>query len=99
MANKKNESEKNNYNRNNYRKRNKYKKYNSAAFFAGVGYGKASNGEKHLGFNSDKDRKSFVRGAERHKEYFTTHGKATESKSFITRFLEGLSDWLSPDNK
>ena len=60
-----------NYNRNNYK--NSSNRYTSNAFYAGVGYGKASNGEKHLGFNSDKDRKSFERGIQRHKDYFTTH--------------------------
>ena len=63
----------------------KYSRSGYAAFYTGVGYGKASHGEKHLGFNSDDDRKSFERGTERHKKYFMTHSKETKPKGFFAR--------------
>lgn len=72
-----------NNNRGNYRK--KFTRSGYAAFYTGVGYGKASNGEKTLGFNSDNDRKSFERGTEKHKQYFTTHSKETKSKGLFAR--------------
>ena len=80
----------NNYNSNNYK--NKPTRSGSSAFYAGVGYGKASNGEKHLGFNSDNDRKSFERGVEKHKEYFTTHSKETKPKGLFARIAAWFRD-------
>ena len=81
---------KSNYNRNNYRNNSKHS--SSAAFYAGVGYGKAEHGEKHLGFNSDNDRKSFERGTEKHSQYFTTHSKETKPKGLFARIAAWFRD-------
>ena len=59
----------------------------NAAFYAGVGYGKALNGQELLGFNSDDDRKSFERGALRHENYFKPYGEEEKPKGFFARLI------------
>ena len=59
----------------------------NAAFYAGVGYGKALNGQELLGFNSEDDRKSFERGALRHENYFKPYGEEEKPKGFFARLI------------
>lgn len=59
----------------------------NAAFYAGVGYGKALNGQELLGFNSDDDRKSFERGALRHENYFKPYGEESKPKGLFDRII------------
>lgn len=43
------------------------------AYYTGVGYGKKSAGDKHLGFNSDDERLQFEAGVRNNKKHFRAY--------------------------
>ena len=43
------------------------------AYYVGVGYGKKTSGDKHIGFNSDKERASFQKGVSRKDHHFVAY--------------------------
>ena len=60
------------------------------AYYAGVGFGKRLNGDKHLGFTSAKERDQFEKGIRDKDEYFNSY--RTRPLSFwerLTRKKEG----------
>ena len=87
---------KKNYKR--YKNTKNYKKYlappkkseadeHNAAFYTGVGYGKCLSEQEVLGFNSDRDRKSFERGVLRHDKFFKPYGEKEKPKGFFARLI------------
>ena len=50
-----------------------YDKSELDAYYTGVGYGKKSSGDKHLGFNSDKERLQFEAGVRNYKKHYRVY--------------------------
>lgn len=57
------------------------------AYYAGVGYGKKASGDKHIGFNSDKEREQFEAGMKNKSKHFRSY--RAEKPSFFERIFFG----------
>ena len=55
------------------------------AYYTGVGYGKKSVGDKHIGFNSDDERLQFEAGVRNNKKHFRAY--RTEKPSLFERIF------------
>lgn len=57
------------------------------AYYCGVGYAKKIAGDKHIGFNSDKEREQFEAGMRNKNKHFRSY--RAEPPSFLERLLGG----------
>ena len=55
------------------------------AYYMGVGYGKKASGDKHIGFNNDKEREQFEAGIENKSKHFRAY--RSEPLSFFERLF------------
>lgn len=55
------------------------------AYYAGVGYGKKSAGDKHIGFSSDEERRQFEAGMKNKSKHFRSY--RSEPPTFFERLF------------
>ena len=55
------------------------------AFYAGVGYAKHASGDKHIGFNSDREREQFENGMRNKDNHFRSY--TTREPTFLERLF------------
>ena len=55
------------------------------AYYVGVGYGKKTAGDKHIGFNSSAEREEFKKGVRNKDEHFRAY--RVEAPTFLERLF------------
>lgn len=67
------------------------------AYYAGVGYGKMKSKDKHIGFNSDEERREFEKGIANKDEHFKSY--QTRRSFWQCLFGVGNKDRISAPRK
>ena len=66
------------------------------AYYTGVGYGKKESGDKHIGFNSEKEREMFEQGVSQKDNHFRAW--RVERPTFLERLI-GIKDHRKRERK